>query len=190
MGGVLKSSGRLLIEVPHGSGHTAVPEDLNPEHIQFFSAASLCCLLHRAGFEATVVQTRGFESPLYSDSLRVEARPRVARSAKAAQIQSRLVALLGGGGAVWGIGGDFECHVRPYLKHIDNVVLVDSERHETGLHIDGRAVRAPQVLLDGISREILISSYRYDDHIRSSAAALGLPAWRLHSLEELLGASE
>ena len=190
MGGLLSRSGRLLVEVPRGSGHAEVPEDLNPEHIQFFTAASLCCLLNRAGLEVQTLHGGGFESPLYSDSLRVKARPSVARSVKAAQIQSRLIAMLGDRGAIWGIGGDFECHVRPYLAPLNNVVLVDSERYESGLHIDGRAVSAPVALLDGISREILISSYRYEEQIRSSAITLGIPAGRLHSLDEVLSASE
>lgn len=183
---VLDSEGRLIIEIPHGSGHRWVPEDCNPEHLHFFTLSSVSCLLYRTGAEVRIARSGGFESPLYSDSLRVEAVRQVTRDAKAVHIRKRLQEMLIPGGAVWGLGGDFETYVRPYLPSKDSVVLVDSSPRTQETEIDGRRVRDPRTLGDAADRHVLIASYRYEAQIRRSALALGILPDRLHSLEELL----
>lgn len=184
---MLGKGGRLIIEVPHGSGHRWVPEDLNPEHLHFFTLSSMSCVLHRAGAEVRVARRGGFESPLYSDSLRVEATARVAREAKVSRIARRLEDMLSPDGAVWGLGGDFETYVRPYLPGIDSIMLVDSSPHAQKTAIDGRRVREPSALGDGTGRHVLVASYRYEAQIRGAALELGISPDRLHGLEELLG---
>ena len=178
--------GRLFIEVPHGSGNERVPEDRNPEHVHFYTTASISCLMHRVGLEVRDVQCGGFESPLYNDSLRVRARRRVSSDAKIAGLQARIRQLLGPHGAIWGVGGDFENYVRPYLRPEDPVLLVDSSPERQGAVIDGRRVQPPEVLAGGVLRHVLIASYRHELSIRKSLSDLAVPAKAVRTLTDLV----
>lgn len=184
--GATSAGGRVVIEVPNGSGHTLLSWDRNPEHLQFFSVGSLACVLARAGLEPSRLQTGGFESPPYADCLRVEARPTVAASERAAAWPRRLAARLKPGDVVWGAGGDFENYVRPWLAALAPAFIVDSDRARQGSPVDGVAVRDPSALAGLPTARVLVASYRFEAQILASLVALGIDPARAVTLRELL----
>jgi SAM-dependent methyltransferase len=184
LAGLLPAGGMLVVEVPRRSGHPRVPDDRNREHLHFFCAASLCAMLQRAGLDALRLESGGYESPLYPDSLRVLATRQPGRAALAAALRERLARLLAADAAIWGTGGDFENYVRPYLPADLPVRLLDSSRAAQGRSIDGRLVEAPS-RASGL-RTVLVASCRYEAAIREAMRDTAFRDARAVGLAELL----
>jgi SAM-dependent methyltransferase len=181
---LLSPGGMLVAEVPRRSGHPRVPHDRNREHLHFFCAASLCAMLQRAGLDALRLESGGYESPLYPDSLRVLAIRQPGRAALAAALRDRLARLLAADAAVWGTGGDFDNYVRPYLPAGLPVRLLDSSHAAQGRSIDGRLVESPA----GASglRTVLVASCRHEASIREAMRDTAFRDARVVGLAEML----
>lgn len=181
----LAPTGRFVIEVPNGSGHPWLPFDGNLENLQYFRAASLACLLARAGLEMVRLVGGGFESPLYPDCLRVEARLVPSAAARAAAMDERWRALASREVVVWGAGGDFETYVRPWLGCLAPRCIVDSDAGRQGRSIDGIPVRAPAALDSLPDATVLVASYRFEASILASLATRGVERQRIVTLSEV-----
>lgn len=179
-----RSGGRIVIEVPHGSGNRSLPEDANPEHLHFFTVASISCALARAGLVVDEAVTGGFESPVYPDSIRVRATHRARYDDLAHDWRSRLQFLLGEQGAIWGVGGDFRNYVLPYLAPDQQCLVVDSDSRNHGRVIEGRTVAKPTDLLK-LNGNVLVASYRFEREIRHSLQQLGVGPERIRTLGDL-----
>ena len=187
LGARLSGGGALVAEVPRRSGHPQLPEDLNREHRHFFSTASICAMLHRAGLEAVRVEAGCYESPLYPDSLRVMALRRPDPDALAAVLRERLSRILAGDSAIWGTGGDFENYVRPYLPEGLPVRLLDSSPEAQGRVLDGRVVEAPDAA--GPVRTVLVATCRHEQSIREALRHTAFAAAKVIGLADFLDGS-
>lgn len=187
LGQLLTDDGLLVAEVPRRSGHPQLPHDRNLEHRHFFTTASLCASLQRAGLEAIRVEAGAYESPLYPDSLRVVAQRAPDLDALGATLRARLSTLLGSDAAVWGTGGDFENYVRPYLPAGLPVRLLDSSPAAQGRVLDGRVVEDP--LRAAPVRTVLVASCRHERSIRESLRRTGFACARVVGLAEYLDGS-
>ena len=182
----VRPGGRLVLEVPNGSGHALVPFDGNVEHLHFFTAASLACLLRRADFEVVRLESGGFESPLYPDCLRIEAQPVRGAADRAAAMRRCIRARVRPGMVIWGAGGDFTTYLRPFLTELAPAFIVDADPARLGERIDGVDVRAPEALLASRPAQIIIGSYRYEQQIADALAAIGIGGTQVLTLAELI----
>ncbi len=169
-------AGALLIEVPNAAGHPLRDWDTHPEHLHFFTAASLSALLAHAGLSVESLSSGHYESPVYPDSLRAVARPALTAPEKTERLLDRIQSLLPGPFIVYGIGGDFRNCLLPILDRLPVVALVDSDPGRLGEKVsEARAVEAyDPARFAGLP--ILIGSMRHKEAIaeRLRAAAVKL----------------
>lgn len=172
---VLAPDGWLLIEVPNRAGHPDLEWDTNPEHLHQFSLASLAALLIRCALAPVWITGGHFESPAYSDSLRVLARqvagPLGQRDAMLARIRRRLPNAF----LVRGSGGDFRKFLAPLADALPIAGVLGTN--------DGERTYDPQ---HDAQMPILVCSLRFEDEIVRDLAARGHPAAGLVRLSELL----
>ena len=172
---LLNDRGTLILEVPNQAGHALLEQDPNIEHLHQFTMASLCALLQAADFELERVTTGHFESPVYNDSLRVIAHPRMTVDIKRAQLQARFLAALPGPFAAWGIGGDYQSYVEPWLDSLPLVALIDSNAERHGERRGGLIIEAYDQQRHG-KLLVLICSLRFAPEIARDAMASGVNA--------------
>lgn len=183
---LLQHDGRLIVEVPNGSGHPDIEIDRHPEHLHQFTPASLTLTLAQAGFEIRRLETGHIESPFYRDCLWAEAV--LARSAQHRRdaLLSRFRQKMGEAFVVYGVGGDFLNYVAPWLNVLPVLALCDSAQHRHGERFGNHIVRPfkpdnwPKV-------PILIASSRHGASIRQDLIDAGVAAGRLILLEDLYG---
>jgi len=129
---MLGQLGTIVIEVPNGAGHPLRDWDFHPEHLHFFSGASLAALAGRSGFYVKALTTSHFESPIYADSLRLVASIEPEPDARRERLVSRFRRLMGGPFVVYGVGGDFRNCVLPVLDSLPIVAITDSDPARVG----------------------------------------------------------
>ena len=184
---LLTSGGIVVVEVPNEAGYPLLTWDANPEHIHQFNCVSLAALMQRCGFEVRILTTGHFESPVYSDSIRLIARPVLSPKAKYTMMLERLKTLFPEAFAVYGIGGDFQNYVAPFLGDLGVTALLDANPDRHGLRIGALTVGPFDAAQHG-RQPILISSYRYETEIRSQLIADGVSPNLLFGLIQLYGA--
>ncbi len=170
---LLKPSGCMLIEVPNQAGHPLLAHDSHQEHLHQFTAASMTSLLLRSGLAVQQLSIGNFESPLYSDSLRVQARPALAEAARTERLVQRFKMHLPEPFIVWGIGGDFQNYVQPVSQQLPIVALIDSSPHKWGKELAGFSV-GPFDQSQHLGLRVLIASLRFQDEIVEQLKRLGL----------------
>lgn len=185
---LLTPRGIVVVEVPNEAGHPLLAWDANPEHIHQFNAVSLSALMQRCGFEVRMLTTGHFESPVYSDSVRLIARPTLSAKAKYAMMLERFQTLFSEPFAVYGIGGDFQNYVAPFLENLEVSALLDANPALHGQRIGALTVGPFEAAQHG-HQPILISSYRYETEIRSMLIAEGVNPNLLFGLIQLYGVS-
>jgi len=180
---MLKSGGRVVVEVPNQSGHPLIAFDQNPEHIHQFDIASLVTLMGRANFKVSSVVTECFESPSYIDSVRVVADRRRSDEEKNTAMISRILSIIDGRFDIYGVGGDFYNYINPLLNELPVGSLYDSELKES---LKGGVIvqSFDMDLNDG--RPILIASIRFQEEIKHTLLVLGVSSNRLFYLSEIL----
>jgi SAM-dependent methyltransferase len=186
---LLADGGNLLVEVPNQAGHHLLSRDPNPEHTHQFTPASLTALLHHSGFEVERLETGHWESSVYSDSLRVLARPALNDTQRRAQLLQRFLALLPEPFAAWGIGGDFRGYVEPLLDSLLVTALIDNAVQRHGERHGHLAIEAYDPQRHG-SLPILVCSVRYCEEILRDMAALGVAPSRIVTLDDIFGTVE
>lgn len=183
---LLAEDGSLLLEVPNKAGHRLLSHDPNLEHIHQFTPASLTALLQHSGFEVGRLETGHWESSVYSDSLRVLARPALNEMQRRAQLLQRFLVLLPEPIAVWGIGGDFRGYVEPLLDSLPVAALIDNAPQRKGERHGRLAVEAYDPIRHG-NLPVLVCSVRYREEILRDLAMLGIPSSRIVSLDDVFG---
>lgn len=186
---LLADGGHLLVEVPNQAGHRLLSNDPNREHIHQFTAASLTALLHRSGFEVERLETGHWESSVYSDSLRVLARPSLQDTERRTLLLQRFLARLPKPFAACGIGGDFRGYVEPLLDSLPVAALIDSAAQRHGERHGHLVVEAYDPQRHG-SLPILVCSVRYREGILRDLAALSVSSSRIVTLDEIFGAGQ
>lgn len=169
----LSNEGKLLIEVPNKAGHPFLEYDHNPEHLHQFTVQSLTLLLARAGFEIQSVHTSVFESPVYSDSIRIQAFHAVDENSRRKNFLSKIKSLLPNPFVIYGVGGDFINYVAPVLNDLPIRALADSNPALHGKIVEGHQVEAYDAQkFSGVP--VLICSLRFQDEIRAQLIKQGL----------------
>lgn len=183
---LLKSGGTAIVEVPRGAGHPLLSDDLNPEHLHQFTAASLIAVFARNGLETAVLTSGHYESAVYPDSLRLVARPALSAAERRDMLLARFHARLPGPFAVYGLGGDFRNYVLPLLNDLQVVALLDSDVKRHGKRIGSHAVSAFDASRHA-GLPVLVASLRFGDEIAGRLAAAGVPREIIVSLADLYG---
>lgn len=182
---LIAEEGLLVLEVPNRSGHPYVINDQNPEHIHQFSIASIACLLNRCGFDITEMSGSHFESPAYTDSIRILARPIQSETIRQESLVKRFQTTLGDKFAIYGLGGDFNNYILPFIDRLPIAALLDSAPQRQGNLVAG-------ILTTGYAVEkhhhlpILIASIRYEDAIMNTLQEFGHKRQLLRSLADIL----
>lgn len=181
---LVRPDGWLMIEVPHGGGHPDLARDLNAEHLHQFTTAALACLLQRCNFETMAASRGHFESPVYTDSLRVLARPTLTDVARRERLVARFRRQIPGLFAVYGLGGDFRCYVQPVLGQLPVQVLIDSDPQRAGQAVNGLKVETYSPARHR-SLPILVCSLRHEESILAALQRAGHSAERIHLLADI-----
>lgn len=182
--GLLKQSGRLIVEVPNEAGHPLMSWDANIEHRHHFTATSLAALLDQAGFSIQELSAGHFESSLYSDSLRVVACPRLEEAARRTALLERFRNALPDPFVVYGIGGDFRNYVAPLLPDLQVKGLVDSDPAHLGVEVCGIKVEAyDPIKFAGCP--ILVASCRHQEEITATLLGQGVPPGAILGLDAI-----
>lgn len=180
---LLKMTGWLLVEVPLCSGHPDVHADLNPEHLHHFTWASLACLLERTGFEIISMSRRNYESPTYSDSLRVIAVPRTSPDAQRTRLLQRF-SVIPKPFAVFGLGGDFRNYVQPILEHLQVTAFLDNNPALLGTILNGFEVESYSSSRHA-PLPILVCSIRHEESIITDLRQKGHPEDHIYTLADI-----
>ena len=161
----------LVVEVPCRGGHPDIAIDFNPEHLHQFSPASLACLLEQNGFDPLAITRGHYESPVYTDSLRIFAIPKLSTSRqhdRLVQRFSRIPAPF----AVFGLGGDFRNYVQPLIDRLQVTALLDTNPALNGSFQDSFKVECYQPSRHA-HLPILVSSLRHEQSIVADLHAAG-----------------
>jgi len=161
----------LLIEVPCRGGHADVAIDCNPEHLHHFSPASLASLLEKNGFDPLAITRGHYESPVYTDSLRIFAIPKLAASHQRERLAERF-SCIPAPFAVFGLGGDFRNYVQPLIDRLPVTTLLDSNPALSG-SIQGRFRVECYQPSHHAHLPILVSSLRHERSIMADLHAAG-----------------
>lgn len=170
---LLKKSGAIVVEVPNQAGHPLLDWDANAEHLHQFSARSLLSLFETCGFRMSSLTSGHYESPVYSDSLRLIVHPRQGDAMQRQALLGRFRERLGSTFAVYGIGGDFNNYVLPFMDELPVAALIDSDPHKLGKLVKDIAISSIQSITDS-NLPILISSIRYRHEIADILRSQGI----------------
>jgi 2-polyprenyl-3-methyl-5-hydroxy-6-metoxy-1,4-benzoquinol methylase len=181
-------TGTLLVEVPNQAGHPWLQRDDNIEHLHQFTVASLCTLLHRCGFATDKVTTGHFESPTYTDSLRILARPIMHPDVRQQLLVQRIHSLHSLPWVIWGAGGDFMNYLYPVLDHLPIAAIVDKNLQMHGKIFGNHIVSAYDSRIHS-NHPVLISSLRFRQDIQAHLLQLGVPISNIFGLEEIFDAN-
>jgi SAM-dependent methyltransferase len=181
---LLKPCGRLVLEVPNGAGHDLLARDPNPEHAHQFSPASLALVMHRAGFRLLSLSSGHFESPTYSDSLRLLAEPAMAEADRTECLRQRFLSKLGPLFVVYGLGGDFRKCVAPLLDRLPVAALCDGNQDAFGT-IPGQHKVVAYDATRFVGLPVLIASQRHEDEIRAFLSSQGVPDQAMVGLADI-----
>lgn len=183
---LLKPSGSLVVEVPNEAGHRLLSWDANVEHLHQFTSTSLSALLDHAGFVINRLSTDHFESTVYSDSLRVQAYPRMGAGEKRNHLVARFRSVFHGPFIVYGIGGDFGNYVLPLLPELQVAALVDSDASRHGETLVGYKIEGFD-MAKHTGLPILVTSLHYRSEITSMLQKHGVPVHVIYSLDSIYG---
>lgn len=185
---LLAPSGQVLVEVPHGAGHPLLTSDSNPEHLHQFTPTSLAMLLASQGFTCCQLSLGHYESPVYSDSIRVLAHVQQSASERRALLLERFHQRIGGPFVAYGIGGDFNNYVLPLADALPIQALADTAPTRWGRQAAGHTVVAYDPQHHG-AYPLLICSIKFGSSIRQHLLGLGISHERLIGLEEIYEAA-
>ncbi len=186
---LLKPTGRLLLETPNGAGHSLLENDGNPEHAHQFTPASLSLLVWRAGFDTITLTNSHFESPVYTDSLRLLAAPKQQTSVRREKLLMRFATKLGENFVVYGAGGDFMTYVAPLSPWLNIAALCDTNTARRGQRLAGLEITAyDPASLRGLP--ILISTTRHRREITNLLIQQGISIEQIVGLEDIFGLVE
>ncbi|PZW44507.1 class I SAM-dependent methyltransferase [Pseudomonas sp. URMO17WK12:I2] len=181
---LLSADGRVLIEVPNQAGHPLLASDCNTEHLHQFTPASLTLLLARCGFTCDELSVGHYESPVYSDSIRLVARLQPSVERRQQLLQQRFRDITGGPFLVYGIGGDYLNYLSPLAESLDIRALLDSSETKWGQRL-GEHVVSPYDPQAHAELPIVICSIRFAADIRKHLLKLGIAEQRLIGLDRI-----
>lgn len=182
---LLSEQGIMVVEVPYYSGNKLLPWDCHREHLHSFSVASLSALLERNGFFIKEMHTGCYESGIYNDSIRVIVCKATGYRQRRDILVSRFHTLLGKKYAIYGVGGDFENLVSPYVKPGAVVAIVDGSLKNIGRKILGKAVQGPGSVAQYAKHKFLIATYRYQNEIVGLLNKEGVAHSRIITLSDI-----
>lgn len=168
---LLKTDGRLIVEVPNGPGHPEICVDTNKEHINFFSPSTLSALFEQAGFELLRLTSGHFESPLYPDSIRAIARPSKSCGERLSRLLGRFQKIPTPV-AIYGLGGDFVKFIVPNIKQLMPVEFLDlnpAQRTYSNITI------FPREYDNSLHKElnIIVSTFKFEEEVRQKLLGHG-----------------
>ena len=159
---ILKDSCYLILEVPNRHGNRRVPWDFNPEHIHIFNSLSILNLLDRHQFEVVGLETGGFESPYYNDSLRLVAQKKSSTDHAQALKNTFHQLIKNENIAFWGAGGDFLSYVLPYIEQETTPLIFDSTINKK---VSDTLVSTNPENIKDHKGKILVCSYQFENEI-------------------------
>lgn len=181
---LLSQDGKVIIEVPNRSGHRDIAIDQNPEHIHQFSVASLCLHASAAGLDVESITTGNFESPVYSDSIRLIARKTETDAQKTLRLKAKLRSL-GPRFAIYGLGGDFSNYVYPAISRDLEIFFIDEKIRDLfskGIEV----VATPYCRETHGEMTVLVSTIHHEESIVKNLISQGHNLKRIVRLADLM----
>ncbi|KKN44088.1 hypothetical protein LCGC14_0696700 [marine sediment metagenome] len=185
---LLTVTGTIIVEVPNKAGHSLLEHDNNAEHLHQFSLQSLSCLLGQEGLAVQSATIGHFESAVYNDSLRLVAKPALTTEQKRQAILNNFKQKLPHSFAVYGVGGDFQNYIHPYIQSLPITFLLDSSEKQWGRVVADMRVQKYNADQHG-NLPILIASIRYKEEIIAHLNQLGISDDRIITLDEIYDAA-
>lgn len=182
---LLNDDGILIMEVPNYFGNKRLPWDFNKEHIHLFSPSSISCALEKRGFKIIELKTGFYESAIYNDSIRVIAYKENSSKELKYKLIDHFQQYLGDQYIIYGIGGDFEALVLPYIKASNVIAIIDSSKNKIGRCIIGKNVQGPEAISNYQNKKILISTYKYQNEILMFLDRKGIDITNIVTLEDI-----
>ncbi|MEY5025240.1 MAG: hypothetical protein RLZZ244_768 [Verrucomicrobiota bacterium] len=180
---LLGKGGRLIFEVPHCTGHRFVAFDGNAEHLYGFSLRAAVLLAEKSGFVVTEASTGHYESPAYSDCLRVTCALEK-DFFRYPDYTALLQPLRGSEVVLFGVGGDFHSFVLPVMDSLS----------VAGFYSTSPSAQGPASMrrFDSIApadhpgRVVLLASVKFEDEMAAHLRTQGWPEERIVPLGRLL----
>lgn len=184
---LLSDNGIVVIEVPNYFGNKRLPWDFNKEHIHLFNSTSISCLLEERGFNIRELSTGYYESAIYNDSMRIIACKRKRFKELKRNLADRFRQCLGDRYIVYGVGGDFEALVLPYIKASNVFGIIDTSKNKIGKRILGKCVQGSEAIVEYLNERFLIATYRYQEEILKLLDKKGIDKSHIVTLEDIFG---
>lgn len=181
---LLAPGGRVLVEVPHRSGHPLLDSDRNPEHLHQFTPASLAMLLTSQGLSCHGLSLGHYESPVYPDSLRALAHIPPSPGEQRERLVERFRQRMGGPFVAYGIGGDFHNYVLPIADALDIRALADTAPQKWGQPVGRHTITAYDPA-GHAAYPVLICSIRFGLAIKKHLLKLGTTPEQLIDLQDI-----
>lgn len=179
----LKPDGIVILEVPNNAGHPWVEDDNNPEHIHQFGMSSIAALLQRHGFIIKMMSTGFFESPSYTDSIRLVAELALSRKDKQDSLIKAIRKTIHEPFDVFCMGGDFKNYIEPVIEYLNVSCLFDND--PTKKEIANKFVTSFN-LDKNKKRPILISSIRFEEEICQELINKNVHIDKIYYLSDIL----
>jgi len=182
---LLNDKGVIVAEVPCCHGNKLVPWDFNKEHFHLFSPSSISSLFERKGLCLKEFSLGHYESAIYNNSIRLA----VVKRKRFKELKNSLCGYfskyLGSRFVIYGLGGDFEALVKPYIKASNVLAVIDASKDKIGKCLFGRVVQGPQALNKYINEKFLIATYRYQKEILKLLSDRGVNRADIVTLEDI-----
>lgn len=182
---LLRQDGRAVLDVPNKSGNPLVSEDRNIEHLHCFSPASLSIIMHRHDFDTISMTTGHYESPAYTDSIRVFLTPSVSPSAKDSIFLDKIRHKIRGPFSIFGVGGDFRSYLLPAFPNLQILSLIDNNEELHGSEICSKEVQGYKSEIHR-GHSILIGSIKYERQIADTLETQMHPGSTIYNLSSML----
>lgn len=182
---LLNPNGNVIIEVPNHSGHRYIKDDKNEEHNFSFSLPSIAILASKNKFEVKESSVGNYESPAYSDCLRVCLQKR-SDYLKYGYENSILNPLIKKDLIIFGLGGDFKKYILPKIKLLSIIGYFSTKKDEYPNYINKDQILSSLCPYKKNGAKILVSSLKYEDEIKKYLTKLKWPKKNIYYLGRLL----
>jgi len=182
---LLRYMGAAVIEVPNHSGNICIKYDRNEEHNFSFTVLSTAILAKKNNLEMIDCSVGNFESPAYSDCLRICLQKK-SDYFKYKEFLKSIKNVFKKKIIIFGVGGDYKKYIYPIInkKHIAGYYF--NPNHKTPNYINKKLILSTLQTKDCKSCQILVCSLKYEGEIIKYLEFIRWPKSKMILLSNLL----